>query len=105
MSEGTVLHSTTVSAVELGEHLHIMQPERMHEGRENSQQEIDEVNCYQDDYAYDDTKHRELGAILCSTAEHWHYDIECQLISGIGKTHRRQADGQKPQVGYQIADI
>ena len=98
MSEGTVLHSTTVSAVELCEHLHIMQPERMHEGRENSQQEIDEVNRYQDHYAYYDTKRRELGAIVCSTAEHGHYDIECQLISGIGKTHRRQADGQQPEI-------
>jgi hypothetical protein len=45
MSEGTILHSTAMIAVELREHLHIMQPERMHEGRENSQQEVDEVNC------------------------------------------------------------
>ena len=45
MSEGTVLHSTAMIAVELREHLHIMQPERMHEGRENSQQEVDEVHC------------------------------------------------------------
>ena len=76
MSEGTVLHSTAMSAVEFCEHLHIMQPERMHEGRENSQQNVDEMHCYQYHYAYDDRKYREIGTVSRSTAQHGHYDIE-----------------------------
>ena len=93
MSEGTVLHSTAMSAVELREHLHIMQPERMHEGRENSQQEVDEVHYHQYHDTYDDGRYRELSAISRSTAQHGHYDIEGQLVSSICQTHRSQADG------------
>ena len=80
MSEGTVLHSTAMCAVELREHLHIMQPERMHEGRENSQQEVDEVHYDQYHETHNDRRYRELSAIGRSAAQHGHYDIEGQLV-------------------------
>ncbi len=105
MSEGAVLHSTAMRAVELGEHLHIMQPQGMHERRQNSQQEVDEVNCKQDQDTDDDGWYRELSTIGRATAEHGHYDIEGQLIGCVCQTYRSQADGQQPQVGYKVAHI
>ena len=93
MSEGTVLHSTAMIAVELREHLHIMQPERMHEGRENSQQEVDEVHYDQYQDTNDDGRYRELSTVGRSAAQHGHYDVEGQLVSSIRQTHRSEADG------------
>ena len=93
MSEGTVLHSTAMRAVEFREHFHIMQPERMHEWGENSQQEVDEVHYHQDHDAYDNGRNRELSAVGRSAAQHGHYDVEGQLVRSIRQTHRSKADG------------
>src|SRR5512136_799584 len=44
VSEGRIFNSTTMRTVEFCEHLHIMQPQGVHEWRQNSEQQIDEVH-------------------------------------------------------------
>src|SRR5271157_2362017 len=86
MAEGNVFNSTAVRAVELSEHLHIMQPQRVHEWGQNSQQQVDEVHYKQYHYTSDCRHHRRT---LCAwSAQHLHYDLESKLISSKGKANR-----------------